>query len=136
MHQDQAWWQMSPADDMLSVSIQIDGATAANGCIELFPGYHDRLRTPVGSMQNFCPREVAGIDASTGVKMETQPGDVLIFHSLTPHQSGTNTADVSRRSLYLTYSARRVGDLYQEHLKMYIARLSEEPRVKGRAFFK
>jgi len=136
MHQDQAWWQMCSADDMLSVSIQIDGATAANGCIELFPGYHDRLRTPAGMFTNFRPEELAEVDASTGIRMETVPGDVMIFHSLAPHQSGTNTATVSRRSLYLTYSAARVGDLYQEHLKKYITRLSEEPQVKGRAFFK
>ena len=38
MHQDWAWgWQdLCPADDILSVSIQIDGASAANGGIELF----------------------------------------------------------------------------------------------------
>jgi len=136
MHQDQAWWRMCSADDMLSASIQIDGANAANGCIELFPGCHDRLRTPAGMSTNFRPGDDAGIDHSTGVKMETVPGDVLIFHSLTPHQSDTNRADVSRRSFYLTYSAARVGDLYPEHLKKYIDRLSNEPQVKGRAFFK
>src|SRR5262249_52587408 len=133
MHQDQAWWQMCAADDMLSVSIQIDGATAANGCIELFPGCHDRLRTPAGMLTNFRAEQLAGIDVATGQKMETEPGDVLIFHSLAPHQSSTNTASVSRRSLYLTYSAARVGDLYREHLEKYKARLTRENKA---AFFK
>ncbi len=136
MHQDQAWWQMCSADDMLSVSIQVDGATAANGCIELFPGYHDRLLTPAGTLCNFRAEERAQVDLSKGEKIETQPGDVLIFHSLAPHQSSTNLANVSRRSLYLTFSAARVGDLYREHLEKYISRSSKAEEMKGQAFFK
>lgn len=119
MHQDQAWWQLCPADDILSVSIQIDGANAANGCIELFPGAHGRMLTPPGARTNFRPEELAQVDASTGQKIETQPGDVLIFHSLAPHQSGTNTAEVFRRSFYLTYSAARGGDFYAQQLENY-----------------
>ena len=120
MHQDQAYWQLCPPDDILSVSFQIDGATAENGCIELFPGYHGRLLTPVGKRMQLGPEELAQVDVSTGGKIETRPGDVLIFHSLAPHQSGTNTADVFRRSLYLTYSAARSGDFYAEQLKRYL----------------
>jgi len=119
MHQDQAWWQLCPADDILSVSIQIDGASAANGCIELFPGYHGKLLTQPGVRTNFRKEELALIDPSTGEKIETVPGDVLIFHSLAPHQSATNTANVSRRSFYLTYSAARNGDFYTQQLENY-----------------
>lgn len=122
MHQDWAWWHdLCPADEILSVSIQIDGADLSNGCIELFPNYHHELLTPMGMKTNFRAEEVARVDASLGEKIETRPGDVLIFHSLTPHQSGKNTADYSRRSLYLTYNSARAGDLkatyYQNYLK-------------------
>lgn len=119
MHQDQAWWQLCPADDILSVSIQIDGANAVNGCIEMFPGYHGHLLTPAGIRTNFRAEELARVDASVGEKIETLPGDVLIFHSLTPHQSFRNTADVFRRSFYLTYSAERGGDFYDRQLVNY-----------------
>lgn len=121
MHQDWAWgWQqLCPADEILSVSIQIDGADASNGCIELFPGYHDRLLTPPGLQTNFRDEDVEQIDLARGEKIETEPGDVLIFHSLTPHRSGPNTADYSRRSLYLTFSASRVGDLKSEYYANY-----------------
>jgi len=121
MHQDQAYWQLCPADDILSVSIQIDGANAANGCIELFPGYHGKLLTPPQARMQMSPEAVAQIDLSTGEKIETQPGDVLIFHSLTPHRSERNTDTVSRRSIYLTYSAARNGDFYATQQKNYIA---------------
>ncbi len=121
MHQDQAYWQLCPADDILSVSIQVDGASAANGCIELFPGYHERLFTPPQKRMQMRPEDIAQMDLSTGEKIETRPGDVLIFHSLAPHCSGRNTDTVSRRSLYLTYSAARNGDFYDQQLKNYIA---------------
>jgi hypothetical protein len=126
MHQDQAWWQLCPADDILSVSIQIDGANAANGCIEMFPGYHDRLLTPSGLRTNLRPEELALVATSKGEKIETRAGDVLIFHSLAPHQSATNTADVSRRSFYLTYSAARSGDHYAQQLENYKAYSTNE----------
>ncbi len=121
MHQDWAWgWQdLCPADEILSVSIQIDGADAANGCIELFPDYHHHLLTPTGVQTNFRAEEMAQLDLSTGEKMETQPGDVLIFHALTPHQSGRNNAAYSRRSLYLTYNAERAGDLKSKYYEDY-----------------
>jgi len=120
MHQDQAYWQLCPADDILSVSIQIDGANAANGCIELFPEAHGKLLTPPQQRMQLRPEDIAQIDTTKGEKIETSPGDVLIFHSLAPHQSAKNTASVSRRSFYLTYSAARDGDFYAQQLKNYI----------------
>lgn len=124
MHQDFAWgWQdLCGSDQILSVSIQIDGADAQNGCIELFPGYHRELLTPTGMQTNFRAEEMAKIDLARGEKIETQPGDVLIFHSLTPHQSGKNTANYSRRSLYLTYNQSSAGDLKAGYYDAYVTR--------------
>lgn len=125
MHQDWAWgWQqLCPADDILSVSIQIDGASAANGGIELVPNAHRELLTPAGVQTNFTDAELAQIDFSKLEKLETQAGDVLIFHSLAPHQSGTNTATYPRRSLYLTYNAARAGDLKTDYYEAYKTRV-------------
>jgi hypothetical protein len=133
MHQDWAWgWQeLCPSDEILSVSIQIDGADAANGCIELFPAYHQKLLTPDGLQTNFRPEEVAQIDLSTGEQMETQAGDILIFHSLAPHQSGRNNAAYSRRSLYLTYNSVRAGDLRNTYYERYKERVGS-----GEQFFR
>lgn len=125
IHQDWAhgWQQFAPADDLLSVSFQIDGADAANGCIELFEGYHHKLLTPPGEERAFGEAEKLKMDFAHGEKMETQAGDVLIFHSLTPHQSGKNLADYPRRSLYLTYNAARSGDLREEYYGHYLANI-------------
>jgi hypothetical protein len=110
------------ADDILSVSIQIDGADTCNGCIELFPDMHRALLTPKGMQTNFRAQELAQIDSSRGQKIESQPGDVLIFHALAPHQSGKNTAHYSRRSLYLTYNKAAVGDLKAQYYAAYVER--------------
>lgn len=128
IHQDQAWWQLCPADDILSVSIQIDGANADNGCIELFPGQHREMRTPVGVNTNYNDEALLEeYRHYPSNKIETVPGDMLIFHSLAPHCSGTNVSNTFRRSLYLTYNSERSGDLYQDQLEQYIHRLRKNP---------
>ncbi|MDF2721718.1 MAG: hypothetical protein K0Q59_1393 [Paenibacillus sp.] len=119
MHQDAAWWQGFPIEGLISVMVAVDGATEINGGLELFPGYHDRLRSTPGKLRNMNAEEIAEIDKSKGMIVETQPGDLILFHSLTPHQSGTNNAEVSRRQLYLTYSPSRNGNLYKAHYQHY-----------------
>ncbi|WP_173114294.1 phytanoyl-CoA dioxygenase family protein [Paenibacillus qinlingensis] len=55
--------------------------------------------------------EIAEIDPKAGVIVEANPGDIIIFHSFTPHQSGVNRSEVIRKQLYLTYSPSKNGDL-------------------------
>ncbi len=135
-HQDQAWWHLCAPDDILSVSIQIDGASASNGCLEVFSGYHDRLLSEPGVKRNLSPEEGAALDARKHVMVETKPGDVVIFHSLTPHQSGKNTSDQWRRSLYLTFAAARQGDFYDQQLEEYKDRLLTEAKDGEERFFR
>jgi hypothetical protein len=136
MHQDWAWgWQhLAPAQDLLSVSFQIDGADACNGCIELFEGYHEKLLTTPGEERGFNEEEEALIDPSRGQKMATTAGDVLIFSSLTPHQSGRNLADYPRRSLYLTYNAKRAGELRDTYYHHYMNEMAGRSDLEGGYF--
>ena len=132
LHQDYPWgWQNYPADLVLSVSIQIDGANADNGGIEMFDGYHDKMLTPPGKKMNFSDKEKAILDYSRQTPLETNPGDVLIFHSLTPHQSGTNTSNRWRRSLYLAYNGESLGN---ERDVFYEDYMSDQPRHQGKYF--
>lgn len=119
MHQDAAWWQGFPMEGLISVMVAIDGATEENGGLELFPGYHDRLRSTPGVLRNMNDKEIAEIDLSKGQIVETHPGDLILFHSFTPHRSGPNTANVSRRQLYLTYSPSKNGQLYKAHYQHF-----------------
>lgn len=119
MHQDAAWWQGFPIEDLISVMVAVDGASDENGGVEFFAGYHDRFRSTPGQLRNMNNNEVAEIDLSTGVIPRTEPGDAVIFHSFTPHRSGVNPSKNSRRQLYLTYSHSRHGDLYEAHYEHY-----------------
>ncbi|WP_158606419.1 phytanoyl-CoA dioxygenase family protein [Paenibacillus ginsengarvi] len=120
MHQDAAFWQGFPFEGLISVMVAVDGASRANGGLELFPGYHDRFRSTPGELRNFNAEEIAQIDLTTGNLVETEPGDLILFHSLTPHRSGPNTADYSRTQLYLTYSPSRNGQLYKAHYQHFV----------------
>ncbi|RXZ80400.1 phytanoyl-CoA dioxygenase family protein [Paenibacillaceae bacterium] len=124
MHQDAAWWQGFPLEGLISVMVAVDGASTENGGLELFPGYHDRFRSTKGELRNMNAEEIAEIDASKGQIVETEPGDIILFHSFTPHQSGANTANVSRRQLYLTYSPAKNGQLYHAHYQHYCRYIS------------
>jgi len=117
MHQDASYWHNFPYEGLISVMVGIDGADRENGGLELFPGYHDRFRSkPLAQMSE---EEIAEIDLSKGVLVETEPGDVILFHSLVPHRSGTNVSDRTRRQLYLTYSPSKNGQLYHAHYQHY-----------------
>jgi ectoine hydroxylase-related dioxygenase (phytanoyl-CoA dioxygenase family) len=52
-----------------------------------------------------------------------EPGDVLFFHSHTPHRSGSNTSQRDRRAIYPTFNAASQGNLrdayYEEKLRVF-----------------
>ncbi len=138
IHQDYSWWQLFPKE-LVNVLIAIDGADATNGAVELFPGYQDRLLSTPGEMRHMNEEEARQIDFSAGELVETRPGDLVIFHSLTPHRSGPNTSNRLRRQFYLTYSPAVHGDLYAEQLRLLkegraSRRIPEA--VKDRIFFR
>lgn len=133
-HQDYTWWQPFPKEKLVSVMVAIDGADASNGALEVVPGKHDRFLLPTGEMRGLKPEDLEAAGVSDWQTIETQPGDILIFHCLTPHRSGTNTSDRSRRQFYPSYSAGEHGDLYTmhyEHYRWYVERgLNEDDREK------
>ncbi|HEY5885645.1 MAG TPA: phytanoyl-CoA dioxygenase family protein [Pyrinomonadaceae bacterium] len=137
IHQDYSWWQEFP-EDLVNVAIAIDGADAENGALELFPGYRHLLSAP-GEMRHMNEAEAQQIELGEGELMTTQPGDVVIFGCMTPHRSGPNLSNRTRRQFYVTYSAARHGDLYNRQLELFkegrsSKRLSAEQ--KARAFFR
>jgi len=117
MHQDYPYWEVAgvPPDDLLTVQIAIDGADRHNGAVEVFPGLH-RGRLPAPAHE---PRDVdeTQMDTSRGELAELAPGDLLLFHSLVPHRSGTNHSAWSRRTLFFTYNAARHGDRYRTYYR-------------------
>jgi hypothetical protein len=137
MHQDGSWWPGFPFPEMLSALIAFDAARLDNGALEVFSGYqHELLSTP-GETRNMTGLEMRRIDLKAGTLLEAEPGDVIVFHALTPHRSGANTSSRWRRQLYLTYSPARHGDLWaahREHIQAYV-QASLDPAAQERLYF-
>ncbi|MBD2465195.1 phytanoyl-CoA dioxygenase family protein [Oscillatoria sp. FACHB-1407] len=115
LHQDYAYWEKMglPADALLTVQIAIDAANAENGAIALYPDLHQhRLPAPSGQPQDVDP---TAVDQAEEVLICADPGDIVIFHSLTPHASAPNRSDTSRRTLYFIYNSSVWGDQYKAY---------------------
>ena len=104
LHQDYPYWEFMgiPAEHIVVAVVPIDTWDAASGAIEFFPGYH-HARVPAAPGGDPYDTDPSRIDLDSGVIVALDPGDVVLFHPLTPHQSGPNTADHGRRALYYTF---------------------------------
>jgi len=112
LHQDYISWTSFPTT-FLTVILAIDAAAAANGATEVFPGYH-RQGCLSARDGNYHQLPADAVDVSTGVVLELEPGDIAVFSGYTPHRSGPNRSDQSRRLLYLSYNALSDGGEQRE----------------------
>ena len=102
LHQDiPLAWEGFPMS-FLTVLIAIDPSTQENGGTEVFSGYHQDFLSKDDSLY-MLPDEA--VDRSRGTLLELQPGDVALFHGLTPHRSAPNRSSLMRRVLYASYNA-------------------------------
>lgn len=107
LHQDFIGWYDFP-ESFITVLVAIDPTHAGNGATEVFPGYHKQgyLSPRDGEYHQLAEEAV---DASTGVLLELEPGDVAFFGGFTPHRSAPNRSQAWRRQLYLSYNAASDG---------------------------
>lgn len=91
----------------LTVLIPIDAATHENGCTQVFTGYHHSF-IEVGDPNVYMLPDDC-VDPGRRVNLLLSPGDVAIFHGLTPHCSGPNLSAGLRRGFYVSYNALSDG---------------------------
>jgi len=103
----------------ISCMIAVDQSTTSNGCLEVVDGQHHVLlpMNERGCIVN------EWVEAHEWHPVEMEAGDVLFFHSHTPHRSGTNNSQRDRRAIYPTFNAASEGDLrsdyYEEKLRIF-----------------
>jgi len=110
-HQDYPYWYeegcLSP--DMLTCMIAVDGATRANGCVNVVPGSHRYGRidhVKLGASSGCDPKRLELIQRkSPPVPVEMSPGDACFFHCNLLHASPGNSTDLPRTLLHCTYNA-------------------------------
>lgn len=109
--------QDAPAYPHINVGVScllaVDDSTVENGCLEFVRGMHHEL---LPTDEDGCIRP----DIAESLEWQPCPvaaGSLVWFHSHTPHRSGPNASDASRRALYLTYNAASAGDLHETYYR-------------------
>jgi 2-aminoethylphosphonate dioxygenase len=106
LHQDiPLSWKGFPTT-FLTVLIPIDPSSEVNGCTEVFSGYHADFLSNDGATYSL-PDDA--VDVARRIPLVLNPGDVAIFHGLTPHRSASNRSSQMRRVFYVSYNARSDG---------------------------
>ncbi len=109
----------------VSCMIAIDDSLITNGCLEVVSASHHNL-LPMNNLGCIADQSVAEL---TWQPVEARVGDVLWFHSLTPHRSGTNTSATDRRAMYPTFNALREGDLRDAYYQKKLKEFRENPHT-------
>lgn len=124
-HQDATAYRF--VDHHISVMVPLDPATVESGCLYFAPIEPAAIANTDGRM------DPAWVDAATWTAAPVEPGDLVFFDSYTPHYSGPNTSDRSRRVMYLTYNAASHGDFRQQYYddkKALLADAGDGDRVR------
>ena len=132
LHQDiPLAWKAFP-QSFVTVLIPIDALSTENGCTEVFAGYHSEHLSKNPS-EYMLPDEL--VDETRRVNLELEPGDIAVFHGLTPHRSAPNRSSGMRRTLYVSYNAMSEGgdqraahhDEFQIKMRQRLEAQSSEP---------
>jgi ectoine hydroxylase-related dioxygenase (phytanoyl-CoA dioxygenase family) len=106
LHQDiPRYWKGFPAS-FVTVLIPIDQTNRQNGCTEVFSGYHADFLSDNPEVY-MLPDDT--VDPARRTCLELEPGDIAIFHGLTPHRSDANQSNSMRRTLYVSYNKASDG---------------------------
>jgi len=127
VHQDFLYWKwLDEHPDLLTtVVINLYPSDQRSGGIGFYRGGHQELVPgPAGNPEGDCDPD--RLDASSVVFPELNAGDVLVFHSLTPHYSGRNDSDLPRTVLLPSYCVTDEAGLYQRYYKREIDRRCKE----------
>ena len=126
-HQDlQAGWY-DYAKFYLTAMISVDNSTVQNGCLEFAYG-HNKSGL-IGKL--WKPLSDEDMKNMKFIPIETKPGDSVFFDCYTPHRTGANLTNESRRILYLTYNKLSDGDhrekYYNDKYKNYPPDIDRDP---------
>ncbi len=106
-HQDAAYFEVEPFDQIVGTWWALDRATVENGCMHVWPGTH---RLPVVEHQDIegTPHKVipsSYLHPARPIALPMEPGDVLLFSSRIFHYTPPNRSDHRRRALQVHYGS-------------------------------
>ena len=111
-HQDKAYFNIDPREQVVGVWVALDEATVDNGCMHLMPQIP---RAPIIHHQRrdwqICDTEILG---KACVAAPLKPGGVLLFDGLLVHGTPHNNSDQRRRAVQFHYHGNRFGQISLE----------------------
>jgi ectoine hydroxylase len=131
-HQDYGYWYQNGClfSDMASCLIAIDGATRANGCLEVLRGSHRMGRIEHGRSAGQTGADPERVEAARErlehIYCEMAPGTGLFFHSNLLHASALNASAKPRWALICCYNAASNSPYKRSHHPGY-TRLDKVP---------
>ena len=106
-HQDAAYFEVAPHDQVVGTWWALDRAAPENGCMYVWPGTH-RLPVVEHTAIENTPHLVIPsslLDEGRKLAVPMEPGDVLFFSSHIFHFTPPNRSDHRRRSLQVHYAS-------------------------------
>lgn len=100
-HQDNGYTYVEP-QDYLTCWVALVDATIENGCVWVLPGEHHR-----GTLRHWNERlgqQCLDEEQPDAVPVEAAAGSVVVFSSLTPHRTGPNRTDTTRKAYIVQYA--------------------------------
>ena len=135
LHQDiPLAWKGFPRT-FLTVLIPIDPSSKENGCTEVYSAYHHDFLSQDPSAY-MLPEDC--VDPSRRTSLVLDPGDIAIFHGLTPHRSDPNRSHQMRRVFYVSYNALSDGgDQHDAHYAEFRERMRDyrQSMVSGEVYY-
>jgi hypothetical protein len=115
-HQDAPAYTDQGQSQHITALIAIDRATVENGCLEFATNrpeiWQKRQSLPHTPKGAIIPELVDELDWKP---VPLNPGDVVIFSSYIPHQSGPNQSNHPRRTIYITFNPASQGDKHDQY---------------------
>jgi phytanoyl-CoA hydroxylase len=118
-HQDAAYFDQSPIEEVIGVWIALDPATVDNGCMQVVPGSHRD-----GPIRHYhvrdCQIEDAHVSVDRAVVVPLQPGGALFFSALVHHGTPPNAGPRRRRAVQFHFKSARCRTMtFAEHAVLF-----------------
>jgi ectoine hydroxylase-related dioxygenase (phytanoyl-CoA dioxygenase family) len=109
LHQDRWYWQNIPTRQIVSILIYLDEATAENGCLEVYPQFHQSGLFEMDGKKGITDNVFSKYSPSKAIG---SAGMAIVFDSMTPHLSKENHSEKFRRGIIFSYNPKSDGCFY------------------------
>ena len=102
-HQDNAYFQVTPDDALITCWCALDEATPNNGCLYYLAGSHKRGLVEHEQIENTPHLSPVGLRSEDAVPVPAKPGTVVFHHGWALHTSPPNQTRFWRRAMVMHF---------------------------------